>query len=86
MFIVIRETSQWGAGIGSGGKTSDPARQEEYNKCIRTQITELLTLYGDMTEVWFDGSCIINVNDILQKYAPMLLYCRDQGEHPLAGN
>lgn len=60
---------QWGAGIGSGGKTSDPAKQEAYNKVYRSQLVELLSHYGEMTEVWFDGSCIINVNDILEKYA-----------------
>jgi alpha-L-fucosidase len=60
---------RWGAGIGSGGKTNDPSRQEAYNEVYRRQLTELLTLYGEMTEVWFDGSCIINVNDILDKYA-----------------
>jgi alpha-L-fucosidase len=61
---------RWGAGIGSGGKTKDPSKQEAYNKVYRRQLTELLTLYGEMTEVWFDGSCIISVNDILDKYAP----------------
>jgi alpha-L-fucosidase len=60
---------QWGAGIGSGGKTNDPSKQEAYNKVYRQQLTELLSQYGEMTEVWFDGSCIINVNDILEKYA-----------------
>ena len=60
---------QWGAGLGSGGKTSDPSKQEAYNKVYRQQLTELLTKYGSMTEVWFDGSCVINVNDILEKFA-----------------
>ena len=46
----------WGAGIGSGGKTSDPARQEGYNKVFRQQLTEVLSCYGHITEVWFDGS------------------------------
>jgi alpha-L-fucosidase len=59
----------WGAGIGSGGRTSDPSKQTAYNEIYRTQMTELLSQYGEMTEVWFDGSCIINVNDILEKYA-----------------
>jgi alpha-L-fucosidase len=59
----------WGAGIGSGGKTADPSKQEGYNKLFRQQLTEVLSLYGKMTEVWFDGSCIINVDDILDKYA-----------------
>ena len=59
----------WGAGIGSGGVTKDPARQEGYNKVFRQQMTEVLTNYGPVHEVWFDGSCFINVNDLLEKYA-----------------
>lgn len=59
----------WGAGIGSGGQTSDPSKQEAYNKVFRTQLTEVLSNYGQPLEVWFDGSCKIDVNDILEKYA-----------------
>ncbi|MFA6127835.1 MAG: alpha-L-fucosidase [Bacteroidales bacterium] len=60
---------KWGAGIGSGGKTTDPARQEAYNQVFRQQLTEVLSLYGPMKEVWFDGSCVIDVADIIKKYA-----------------
>jgi alpha-L-fucosidase len=59
----------WGAGIGSGGITKDSTKQEGYNKVFRQQLTEVLTNYGPVREVWFDGSCQINVNDILEKYA-----------------
>jgi len=59
----------WGAMIGSGGKTTDPAKQEGYNKVFRTQLTEVLANYGEILEVWFDGSCIIDVSDIMEKYA-----------------
>ncbi|MEQ6119854.1 alpha-L-fucosidase [Reichenbachiella sp. MALMAid0571] len=59
----------WGAMIGSGGKTKDPSKQEAYNKVFRTQLTEVLTKYGEMNEVWFDGSCVIDVSDIMEKYA-----------------
>jgi alpha-L-fucosidase len=59
----------WGAGIGSGGRTADPARQEAYNQVFRTQLKEVLTNYGDVLEVWFDGSCIIDVSDILEIHA-----------------
>jgi alpha-L-fucosidase len=59
----------WGAGLGSGGKTKDPAKQEAYNKVFRQQITEVLTRYKPMKEVWFDGSCVIDISDILKKYA-----------------
>jgi len=59
----------WGAGIGSGGKTKDPSKQEAYNQVFRQQLTEVLSLYGKVIEVWFDGSCVIKVDDILEKYA-----------------
>jgi alpha-L-fucosidase len=70
---------QWGAGIGSGGRTKDPARQESYNKVLRQQWTEVLTRYGEVSEVWFDGSCVIEVGDILRKYAPKAMVF--QGPH-----
>lgn len=59
----------WGAPMGSGGRTGDPAKQEAYNAVYRQQLTEVLTRYGSMTEVWFDGSCVIDVADILAEHA-----------------
>ncbi len=59
----------WGAGVGSGGQNQDPAKQEAYNKVFRQQLTEDISNYGDVMEVWFDGSCVIDVSDILEKYA-----------------
>lgn len=70
---------QWGAGIGSGGRTEDPAKQEAYNKVLRQQWTEVLTRYGDVAEVWFDGSCVIEVGDILKAHAPKAMVF--QGPH-----
>ncbi len=60
---------KWGAGLGSGGRTEDPSKQEAYNKIYRQQLTELLTNYGAITEVWFDGTCVIDVKDILEEHA-----------------
>lgn len=60
---------KWGAGLGSGGKTKDPAKQEAYNKIYRQQLLELLTRCGTITEVWFDGTCVIDVKDILDAHA-----------------
>lgn len=60
---------QWGAGIGSGGITADPTKQEAYNRVYRQQLTEVLTKYGPIHEVWFDGNCRVPVGDILDKYA-----------------
>ncbi|MHB8968898.1 MAG: alpha-L-fucosidase [Pirellulaceae bacterium] len=59
----------WDAPIGSGGRTKDPAKQEAYNQVFRQQLTEVLTQYGKMTEVWFDGSCVIDIRDILEQQA-----------------
>ncbi len=70
---------QWGAGIGSGGRTKDPAKQEAYTKALRQQWTEVLTRYGDISELWFDGSCVIDLSDIIQKHAPKAMVF--QGAH-----
>ena len=59
----------WGAGIGSGGRTKDTTRQDAYNEVFRKQLEETLANYGEAIEVWFDGSCVIDVSDILEKYA-----------------
>jgi len=60
---------QWGARIGSGGRTSDPAKQEAYNKVLRTQWTEVLSRHSDtIIELWFDGSCYVPLGDVFGKY------------------
>jgi alpha-L-fucosidase len=74
---VSPRDDQWGA--ADGGRTKDPAQQEVYNKIYRQQWTELLTRYGKITEVWFDGSCVIEVGDILQRHAPEAIVF--QGPH-----
>ncbi len=53
-----------------GGITKDPARQEEYTRLYRGWITEMLSKYGDVAELWFDGSLQLDIGDILKKYAP----------------
>lgn len=63
----------WGAGIGSGGKTRDPDKQEAYNEVFRRQWQEALATaakYTHVSEVWFDGSCVIEVGDIIKRHAP----------------
>ncbi len=56
--------------VGVGGKAKDPAKQGEYERIFREQLTEVLTGYGEVMEVWFDGSLVFDVGDILEKHAP----------------
>jgi alpha-L-fucosidase len=57
-------------GAGIGGRTKDSARQADYERLFREQLTEVLSNYGDMMEVWFDGSLVFDVGDIVAKHAP----------------
>lgn len=56
-------------GAGQSGRTATPDRQDAYNDIVRQQLTELLTRYGPMTEVWFDGGSVVPVGDILAAHA-----------------
>ncbi|MBI3843954.1 MAG: alpha-L-fucosidase [Planctomycetes bacterium] len=57
-------------GVGGGGKCKDPAKQGEYEALFRAQLTEVLSRYGEMSEVWFDGSLVFDVSDVLRQHAP----------------
>jgi alpha-L-fucosidase len=56
-------------GAGVGGVCKDSGKQPEYNTIYRKQLTEVLTRYGQMVEVWFDGSSIVPTSDLVRKYA-----------------
>ena len=56
-------------GARVSGRCADAAAQEKYNSVYRRQLTELLTRYGDISEVWFDGSLLVEVGDILKRHA-----------------
>jgi len=66
-------------GAGVGGACATPAAQADYNALYRRQLTEVLTRYGELCEVWFDGSNVVPVGDLLQKYAPTAMVF--QGPH-----
>ena len=53
-----------------GGVTADPADQERYSEIYRRQWTEVLSRYGPISELWFDGSSKIPLDDIIDRYAP----------------
>lgn len=55
---------------GPEGRTRNPKNQPAYDGMYRQQLTELLSRYGEIAEVWFDGNIETEVSDILKKYAP----------------
>ena len=57
-------------GAGTGGRCKTPELQTAYNALYRRQLTELLSRYGEMVEIWFDGSLVTPVGDILKERAP----------------
>ena len=62
-----------------GGKCATPEAQAAYDKLYREQLTEVLSRYGSMVEVWFDGSLGTQVGDLLKQYAPTAMVF--QGPH-----
>jgi alpha-L-fucosidase len=66
-------------GAGIGGLCKTPAQQKIYNDIYRRQLTEVLSRYGSMVEIWFDGSNVIPVGDILDRFAPHAMIF--QGPH-----
>ena len=57
-------------GAGTGGRCKTPELQAAYNAMYRRQLSELLSRYGEMVEIWFDGSLVTPVGDLLNKWAP----------------
>ncbi len=71
---IYSDDTRYAKGIGRGGRTDDPKKQEEWNGKLRQQWTEVLALCGDVVhEVWFDGGCIVPLKDILDRHAPKAL-------------
>jgi len=56
-------------GAGLSGRASTPEKQQLYNGVARQQLTELLTRYGPLVEIWFDGGSVVPVGDLLEQYA-----------------
>ncbi len=56
-------------GAGLAGRCATPEQQAVYNRVARQQLTELLTRYGPLAEIWFDGSSVVPVGDILTEHA-----------------
>jgi alpha-L-fucosidase len=55
-------------GATTGGICKTPELQKKYNAMYREQLTEVFTRYGKLVEIWFDGSSVTPVADLLVKY------------------
>jgi alpha-L-fucosidase len=62
-----------------GGRCATPEKQAAYDALYRRQLEELLTAYGPVCEIWFDGSLVVPVGDLLAKHAPRTMVF--QGPH-----
>jgi alpha-L-fucosidase len=67
VYLCPRDISQ---GAEDKGRCKTPEKQQKYNALYRQQLTEVLSRYGSMVEVWFDGSIVVPVGDILHQHAP----------------
>ncbi len=56
-------------GAKGGGKCDTPEKQAVYDRVYRQQLTELLTRYGTISEVWNDGGLVVSAEDILKEHA-----------------
>ena len=57
-------------GAGQAGRCATPEAQARYDAVYRRQLTELLTRYGPIMELWFDGSSVVPTGDLIRRYAP----------------
>lgn len=58
------------SGATTGGICKTPELQKIYDARYRQQLTEVFTRYGSLVEIWFDGSSVTPVADLLAKYQP----------------
>lgn len=56
-------------GAGLSGRCATPAAQAVYDGLYRRQLTELLSRYGPIVELWLDGSSVVPTGDIVPRYA-----------------
>ncbi len=57
-------------GAANGGRCATPEAQARYHAVYRQQLTELLTRYGPIAELWLDGSSVVPTHDLVQRHAP----------------
>ena len=70
VYLCPRDDTQ---GAGDGGRAREAGKQGAYNEVYRHQLTEILTQYGPMFEMWFDGGNIVPINDLIDRFSPGLI-------------
>jgi alpha-L-fucosidase len=55
---------------GGSGRCATAEAQAAYDRVYRRQLTELLTQYGPIMELWLDGSSVVPTADIVGRFAP----------------
>ena len=70
VYLCPRDDTQ---GAGDGGHTPSPEKQAAYNETYRQELTEILTGYGPMFEMWFDGGNIVPINDLIDQHSPGII-------------
>jgi alpha-L-fucosidase len=70
VYLCPRDDTQ---GAGDGGRTPSPEKQAVYNETYRQELMEILTGYGPMFEMWFDGGNIVPINDLIDQHSPGII-------------
>jgi alpha-L-fucosidase len=70
VYLCPRDDTQ---GAGDGGRAPSPEKQAAYNEIYRQQLTEILSGYGPMFEMWFDGGNIVPINDLIDRLSPGII-------------
>lgn len=84
LYLSPRDDNE-GARVGGGCITAE--EKDRYAKIYRAQLTELLTRYGDICEVWFDGSVEFDLGDVLKRHVPnAMIFQSDQATIRWVGN
>jgi len=67
VYLSPRDDKQ---GASLSGKCATPDAQAAYDELYRRQLTELLSRYGPIVELWLDGSSVVPTGDIVARYQP----------------
>lgn len=65
-------------GAGVGGKCKTPQLQARYDAMYREQLRELFSRYGELVEIWFDGSTVTPVSDLIRQCQPNAMIFQGQ--------